>query len=153
LRRRRSAAPRRPENDADLGKSAAADRQGKEAIEHIEVFDEGIVAMRDHILPLGAAALTADGYLHQAKIARLPVGSDDEGAAEMLHLVLMVAFVRQKGPELEHGVVSMCVPPLRGHRALHVDEDESIGLRFGNAGIEASIFLFEGQCIVPRVGS
>src|SRR6202041_2579164 len=134
-------------------KSAGADRQGKEAVEHREIFDEGIVAMRDQILPLGAAALAADGYLHQAKIARLPVGSDDEGAAEMFDLVLMIAFVRQYGPELEHGVVSMCVPPLRGHRAFHVDEDESIGLRFGNAGIEASILLLEGECIVPPIRS
>src|SRR3984957_3840104 len=129
------------ENDADLGKPAAADRQGKKAVEHVEIFNEGSVAMGDHIMPLGAVALPADGDLHQAKITRLPVGSDDEGAAEMFHLVLVIAFVRQEGPELEHGVIGIRVSPLRGHRAFHVDEDESIGLRFGDAGIEASILL------------
>ena len=132
--------------DADLAQAAAAHREREESIEDVEVLDEGIVAMRDHILPLGAVGLARrSAHAHQAEIARLPVGSDDEVVAEMLDLVFVIAFVRQEDLEFERRIVGVRVAPFRGHRAFHVDENEALGFRFGNAGVEAQVRLLEYQ--------
>ena len=99
----------------------------------------------------GAVAFPADRHLHQAKIAGLPIGSDDEGIAEMFQLVFMIAFVRQEDLEFERRIIGMRVPPFRGHRAFHVDENEALGFRFGDAGVEALVRLLECQGVVARV--
>ena len=41
----------------------------------------------------------ADRRLHEAKIARAPIGADDEAIAQVLDLILMVALVRQENVE------------------------------------------------------
>ena len=63
----------------------------------------------------------------------------------------MVAFVRQKVQKLELGIIGPRVPPLRGHRALHVDEQEALGFRFGHAGVETLVRLLECHDVIPRV--
>ncbi len=107
--------------------------------------------MGDHVPPGGAIALPADRHLHQSKILGLPIGSDDEGVAEMLRLVFVIAFVGQEGSEIESGIIGMRVPPFRGHRAFHVDEDEALGFRLGDAGVETLVRLLEDQRVLVRV--
>ena len=107
--------------------------------------------MRDHIAPCRAIGRPADRSLHQAEIARLPVGADDETVAQMIDLVLVVALVGKKNRERERRIVRVRVAPFRGDGALHADEDEPVGLGLVDPGVKAGIRLCEHRGIELRI--
>ncbi len=113
-------------------------------------MDKRIVPVRNQVAPAGAIRRLVDGRLHEAKIERLPIGADDEPIAQVLDLVFVIGFVRQKDLERQRGIAGLRVPPLRGHGAFHVDENEALRLRLDDAGVEAPIGLGEHPRI--RVG-
>ena len=72
-------------------------------------------------------------------------------SAEVLDLVFVIAFVGQKHVKTQGRIIGLGIAPLRGHRALHVDEDEALGLGLGDAQVEALVGLREQLFVEQRI--
>jgi hypothetical protein len=59
---------------------------------HLETADECVLSVWDDIAPRTAIGDLRLGYLDDAEVAGLPVGSNDEPIAAILELVLVIAF-------------------------------------------------------------
>ena len=79
----------------------------------IEVLDEGVVPVRNHVEPAVLVGERRNGGPRQPEISGAPVGAHDEGVADMLDVVFMIGLARQKNLEPKLTIGGMREAPFR----------------------------------------
>ena len=135
------------DQDPQLLVALGALLDGEEAVEGLEVLDEGVAAGRNQVPPRRAAmGEMRVARRHQPVVGRLPVGADDPAVAEMIGLIKEVALAR--GDHCEAGGVrGGCAALLVADCAVQIDADIPVVGRAADAHVIGVVLLLVDQPI------
>ena len=114
---------------------------GYECFKYIEAVDKNIFIVSNQFFPLIAIAPFAIGDGHQSEIRRIPVGTDDPAAVEMVGIVFKIALAWREYVELAR-LCCRGAALFGADRAFERNADVLIRPSAADAHVEAFVFFF-----------
>ena len=140
-----------PRQDADLAQPVHALLERQEAAEDVGRGDVDVVAVRHDLAPVLDARRRVDRDLHDAEVARLPVGADDPAPVDVVGRILVTPLAWQQHAKAQFGVVRACVAHFGRDRAARVQQDVLAVLRQLDRGVEGLVLLLVDQRVAGGV--